>query len=603
MWFAFPLLLALGFFLPGYFIARALRSSLWAPSAFLISLLVLFHSVFWLGIAGASIVLWTVLIVLIAAAMAAAWLAKERLTALEVQTPGRAEPLDRFVIGSSAVVGAVLLARSAVSPLIGYDTRFRWDFLAQRILARREFDFYPPLTPADFQDYFIVDGIPPLVSFAHWWLYAAAGRHWPALISIFVAAQFACTLAFAYGAASAIFSKRAGFLAAAILAASPLYFHSVVLGQETGLTALGIAATIYFIVSARQPGDLRALTLAGLGAGLCALSREYGWIAVPSGLIAIRWRRLSLRGMFLFVAVAVATGFAWYARNWILTGNPFYPLSFAALPANPVYAGILEHCYAQLGVQSWDRRVWTDVLRLLLLLAPLQLLAGAAGGVLWFRRHGYLLVIAMVLVAVWLYAAGYTHGGFAISMRVLSPALVVLSIPAAGALELLTRRSGLKVAAALALALLHAWTAAHGVFYPVDPKTVPPSQWSRQAFQPIRAGMEFDLRDELARVVRPGTRVLTDNAYLHAALLEKHIEVVPVWSPELRFLFSPRVSVQEIDHRLQLLGIRTVAYYPRSMNTGYLRTNSLFYAMLPQRWRVLGQEASGFFIIYGPPGD
>src|ERR1035437_6596006 len=127
---------------------------------------------------------------------------------------------------------------------MGGDMLFRWDFLAQRLLALGRFDFYPPLTPADFRTYFFVDGIPPMVSFTHWWLYASAGRYLPPLICVFVAAQFACTLAFTYGAASAVFSRRAGVLAAAMLAASPLYFRSVVLGQETGLTALGIAATL-----------------------------------------------------------------------------------------------------------------------------------------------------------------------------------------------------------------------------------------------------------------------------------------------------------------------------------------------------------------------
>src|SRR5262249_38174001 len=151
---------------------------------------------------------------------------------------------------------------------------------ARRLLTLGAFNFYPPLTPADFRTYFFVDGIPPLVSFTYWWLYASAGSHMPSLTSILVAAQFACTLAFTYGAASVVFSRRAGVLAAAGLAASPLYFRSLVLGQETGLTALSIAATIYFTVTARQSKDSRTMILAGLAASVCALSREYGWIAL-----------------------------------------------------------------------------------------------------------------------------------------------------------------------------------------------------------------------------------------------------------------------------------------------------------------------------------
>src|SRR5262249_5713999 len=153
--------------------------------------------------------------------------------------------------------------------------------------------------------------------------------------------------------ASRLLSRRAGFLAAAMLAACPLYFRSVVLGQETGLTALSIAATVFLITSARSRDDKAAMMLAGLAAGLCALSREYGWIAVPAGAIALFWRRHPLEQIFLFVGVAALTGGPWYARNWILTGNPFYPLSFANLAVNRVYNGILEHYHSLLAVQNW----------------------------------------------------------------------------------------------------------------------------------------------------------------------------------------------------------------------------------------------------------
>ena len=48
--------------------------------------------------------------------------------------------------------------------------------------------------------------------------------------------------------------------------------------------------------------------------------------------------------------------------------------------------------------------------------------------------------------------------------------------------------------------------------------------------------------------------MLTDNAYLHAALIDKGIEVVPVWSPEVRFLFT--ASADEADRQLRALAHR-----------------------------------------------
>jgi hypothetical protein len=596
--FMLPFLLAVGLFLPGYFIARSLRHPLWWASAFMISLLILFHIVFWLGIAGAPITLWSVLPCLLVAAAAGAWVARRSsVVPAKSESPSPLSTPDRILVFSSASVGVALLTRSVISPLIGYDTLFRWDFLAQRLLALQRFDFYPPLTAIDFQSYFSVDGIPPLVSFTHWWLYASAGRPFPSLISVFVIAQFACTLAFTYGAAAALFSRRAGILAAAILAACPLYFRSVILGQETGLTALSIAATIYFLSSARQPGDVRAMVSAGLAAGLCALSREYGWIALVAGEIVLIRQRQELRRILVFVAVALATAFPWYARNWILTGNPFYTLRLGDLAVNPIYDGILQHYHALLNVQTWSLGDWMNVLSLLLLWAPIQVLAGIGGSLAQFRQHGYLKVIVLLLAAVWVQSAGYTSGGVVISTRVLSPALVVLSILSAATLEPLARRTGVRMALTVGIILCQLWTAAHGVFYPNDPLRMPLRQWRQNAFQPVAQAIEFQMCDELVRLLPAGARILSDNAYLHAALVDKGIDVVPVWSPEVRFLFS--TTPQQAEQRLRSLGIKGVAYYPQSLNTAYLASASPFYASLPQRWSLLA-GAPGLFSLLVP---
>ena len=557
------------------------------------SLLILFHSVFWLGVFGVSITLWTVLPCLIAASAGAAWLKSRSAIPAKTKRPQLATQ-DRILILSSGCVGAALLARSAISPLIGFDTLFRWDFLAQRLLALGRFDFYPPLTPADFRTYFCVDGIPPLVSFTHWWLYASAGRYLPSLICVFVAAQFACTLAFTYGAASAVFSRRAGVLAAAILAACPLYFKSVVLGQETGLTALSIAATIYFIVTARQPNDVRAMVSGGLSAALCALSREYGWIALIAGVIALLWSRQPLKLVFVFAAVATAGAAPWYVRTWILAGNPFYSLRFGSFPVNPILDGILQHYYALLGAQQWTSDTGESLLWLFLLFAPLQVLAGIPGAFTRFRQHGYLGVIALLLVIVWIFSVGYTTAGIELSTRVLSPALVVLSITGAGILEPLTRRARWRTALVVAILLCQTWTAAHAVFYPNSPFALRLSQWPQNAFQRVPEPEEFQIRDQLARSLPAGPRVLSDNAYLHAALIDKGIEVVPVWSPEVRFIFS--LSPEESERQLRSLHIGSVAYYPQSLNTDYLASVSPFYASLPHRWRVLAQ-VPGFLSI------
>ncbi len=383
----FPLFLILGLFLPGFFIAKALRQALPQVSAFPLSLLVLFHSIFWLGVFGVPLTLWSVLPCLLAVTAAGAWLARKSAIPVDAESAPPWDMPSRILMVSSGLVGLVLLARSAISPLIGFDTRFRWDFLAQRILALHKFDFYPPLHPADFRTYFYVDGIPPLVSFTHWWMYASAGQYLPVLISIFVTLQFVCTLAFTYGTAAALFSRKAGVLAAALLAACPLFFKSVVLGQETGLTALSIAATLYFIVTAKPGNDILAMVSAGLAAALCPLSREYGWIALIAGAIALLWRRQPLKSLLVFGAVATAVAAPWYVRNWALAGNPFYSLAFGNFAVNPIHTAILQQYNALLGFSRWTGATWMSLLSFALIFATLPFLIGIPGGFARFRQQ------------------------------------------------------------------------------------------------------------------------------------------------------------------------------------------------------------------------
>ena len=593
----FPIFLFAGLFLPGFFIARSLRAPLPWASAFPFSLLVLFHSVFWLGVFHIALSLWTVLPCLLVVTGAGAWFARKSGASKEVKGAETWDRESRILLISSAVVGAVLVARSAISPLIGFDARFRWDFLARRILALRGFDFYPPLTPADFRTYFYVDGIPPLVSFTQWWLYVSAGEYLPVLISIFVTAQFICTLVFTYGAASSLFSRRAGVLAAAMLAACPLFFKSTVLGQETGLTALSIAATIYFIVTATPENERRGMIAAGLAAAVCALSREYGWMALIAGAIALIWRRQSLRQVMMFAGVAAAVAAPWYLRNWALTGNPFYSLSLDGFAVNPIHVGIMEQYRALLGVSHWSLSNWIAIVPFLLTFAAPQMLAGIPGALTQFRERGYLMVIAVLFFGVWLQSVGYTSGGLAISTRVLSPMMVALSISAGGFLERLTQRGRWRGAVLAAILVLQGWTALHGVLYPNNPSTLGVGEWSKNVFRPVPADAEFLLADQFRNYVPAGTRVLSDSAHLHAALIDKGIEVVPVWSPEVRFIFS--TTPEEATRRLRELHIESIAYYPRSFNTRYLVKASQFYASLPKGWRIRAQIPGVMYLI-GP---
>ena len=595
-----PLLLLLGMFLPGLFLARFLKQRIWWAAAFPFSLVVLFHCIFWPGVFGIPLRLWTVLPLLVGVSAVFAWLGRAEWRAPALPSAGKQgwTRTELVLIVSSAVVGVALAVRVAITPLTGLDTLFRWDFLAQQMLALGRFDFYPPLTAADFRNYFYVDGIPPMVSFAHWWMYAAVGQRVPGLIAVFVTAQFAAILLFTYGAAAALVSRRAGVVAAAILAASPLYFRSIVIGQETGLTALAVAATLYFIVSAPQPKDARAMVAAGFAAALCALSREYGWIALIAGAIALLWRRQSRRDLAVFVAVAAVAGAPWYVRNLLRTGNPFYSLNVAGFPVNPVHDGIMQGYRDQLSISHWTGQTLMLLAGSFLAWAIFQVVAGVPGAVADFRRRGYLGVIALLLVAVWLESVALTSAGLESSTRVLSPALVVLSISGALLLEGWMRREKWQSILIGGIVLSQLFTVAHAALYPSNPSDVPADQWAARSFRDAPLPMEFQLHDQLLNYLPPGSRVLSDNAYLYAALIGNGVEVVPVWSPEVSFLFT--APPEEAERRLRELRISSVVFYPRSLNTAYLTAKSPMYAAMPRRWRVRAQ-VPGMLAILAPP--
>jgi hypothetical protein len=336
---------------------------------------------------------------------------------------------------------------------------------------------------------------------------------------------------------------------------------------------------------------------AGMAAGLCALSREYGWIALVIGMVALVWKREQLHRMLAFAGMVMVTAFPWYARNWVLTGNPFYPLRLGDLRVNPIYDGLLQHTHSLLNMATWGPTDWINILFLLLLLAPIQMLGGIGGAVTKFRQHGYLVIMALLLAAVWIQAAGYTSGGAAVSTRVLSPALVVLSILGAGALEPFMTRKRLHAAAIVAILACQTWTCFYGAVFPEDALSMPLGQWKESAFKVAPQPVEFQICNDLVRTLPADARVLSDNAYLHASLAARGIEVVPVWSPEVRFLFSS--SAEDAEKRLQALGITAVAYYRQSLNTPYLASTSPFYAALPDRWHVVA-EVPGFLDVFVP---
>ncbi len=271
--------------------------------------------------------------------------------------------IEKLLVGTIALLGVIFALRVTLAPECGFDSIFRWDFLAERMLYLKNFKFYPPMTAGDFRMYPYADGIPPLVSFANFWMYTAAGRYAPAATALFVVPQWLGAIYFTAYIGKKLHSRGAGLFAAAVLATCPLFNASVAIGQETGMTALGTAAMLCFILG---DGGLRAESPAGIAAGAICLSREYGAALALCGLITAMMLRRNIRWMAVYAIVVFVVASPWYFRNWQITGNPLYDNAFFGFPVNPLHQAIMyrntgrrmvrAHGARPSGKRSWTKR-------------------------------------------------------------------------------------------------------------------------------------------------------------------------------------------------------------------------------------------------------
>ncbi len=601
----------LGFILPGYLASILLGSRARFGSAFIISMLVLFYGVLGCDAAGLPITFPTVCVYEGVVTATLAWGVHRRIGWRAVRESiwprsrktegGTAE--KRVLLGCTVAAGVMMFLRYLVQPLSGADTPFRWDLLATQILAHGRMDFYPPLRPEDYRIYFFPDAIPPTVSIAYWWLYAAAGRHEPRLTVIAIVLQYVCVIALTFRAAAHLHSPRAGFLAAAILASSPLFYRALFIGQETGLTALSMAGMLFFLISSDGPRDVRSMVLAGLSGSLGALSREYGWMWIAIGAVVLAWQRKGWAALAVFAATAAVVAAPWYVRTWLLTGDPFYPLGAGRLfpAATPVYSGFIKMQHELLGLGAMSTENWRELARFLLLGAPLPLVLGPVVGVWEARRWGFLTLAALLLLAVWLQSVPYTQGGFLYSARVLSAALIPLSLLSAFGLAAISMRPRVGWTVTGAVVLCSSWMLVNALAFPMELDAIPVAGLPKIALQrQVFAYLETQLPAILGRVVPAGTRILSDDAYAHAALQGSPYELVPTWSPEVAFLFDPAMEPAKARRALLERGITAVFFGPKNAMT-YFYSKYRYFVEDSRTWTLLARSPETSYLLFALP--
>lgn len=490
--------------------------------------------------------------------------------------PGAAAPRAAWLLGAAAAMALVVVAyRAAVQPLTGPDTVFRWDFLARQIVREGGFGFYPAFTDADFTRYMWPESIPPLLSLLYAWSYLGAGS-----VAASATAPVVILVAFTGFAlvgmlAARIAGRAAAWWAVAILAGSAVNSWSVSMGQETGLTTLGVLALAWAMGDGGLDPDWR---LAGLAAAVAGLSRDYGVALAVAGAAWLLWRRRPGRELAGFIAVVAAALLPWYARVWARTGNPFYDVDlFGSFPVNPMHAGLMRSYVERYGIGGHAAERVGELLPLLWPLGAGVLLAALAGVRVRGAWKSGLRGLALLWTGLWLWSLGYTAGGLSFSLRVLSPVLALLSV--SGGVALSRVRGGWSAALAAGLVLLAAEASGRALTMMRMPLAIPVRAWAQVGVQ--FSALRGDASHNRAAAIIGARRVLVDNAYVHAFLTGRGVKAVPPWSPALGFLRAPGIDMAAAVRRLHAMGVDYIWLTAAPDLRGYFDRYAFFQGLDP----------------------
>jgi len=469
------------------------------------------------------------------------------------------------------VVGYRLIAQ----PLSGPDVSFRWSYLAEQMLHFRSLAFYPPRSGADFLAYFWTESIPPGIASLYAWSYACGGSNAALWTTPVVGLQLLSLHEMIWRLGSRwggeVVARRAVLLAAAC----PLLTWSVLIGQETGLTALAVGGLVWCLPHLHEPDGRRWAALAGVFAIAAAGTREYGPIfAVMAVVIATGLMRVPRRTTLTLTLVAMPLALLWPLRVWMLTGNPFYSLALGPMfSTNPIFNAWFSSFrapHAGLDVLALGRYLLLWALPACLGLIALLVLLQQR-----LREARLLAAFVGLSVVLWGVSVSFTAGGLFYSLRVLSPALALLAVVAGYGFQVVILKFSAGRYISLALALLLIEALPKTLVLPENPYRIAVSDWPQAATQFPRSV----LSEEQAILAKlrplPGKRhILSDNAGLPRVLAELGTEVVPLWSPDVAWLFDDTLKPKAIAQRWQKSGIRYLVIGKNSPTAEFIRNQA-----------------------------
>lgn len=573
---------SLGFILVGYLLSRLLKIKGWdiLGSSFVISSLCIFYSTLILAYSPLTANFATLNSLIVGISIVLAYLLwREKIPFFETSSSKNSYKIERFASFAVIPFAVLILLRAFFQPMISPDSIFRWNHLAELLFREGGLSFYPPSTSNDFIKYPYPDGFPPLVSILYAYIYICAGKVIPQMTSIIVFAQFALCAYYVYKASLIFFkNKFAAQISLCALLASPTFFFSLFLGQETGWTSLSAAMFFYYAIKMAKSDklDISSAVMCSVAIALGAISREYGLIFIALSVPILFLLNISPGQIMRCFSFAILISSPFYIRNFITFGNPIYPLSFFGfLHHNQIHQGIMTEYSRQFSLFSNVRYLF-DALKFAAFGLPIQLLVLCLA---WIKKHNIAFYFYCITIALlWAYSTNYTCGGIYYSMRVLSPAIIALSIIAGGSIaNFATKFSIMEKLIKIAFIPILTFFFLIALTLPASPFKTPTKLWVNTAFGK-NSGIE-DMIFKYVTTIPSDSLILCDSALYQSQLYQRsdrRVKLIPIWTPELLFLFDEEISFHAKIAKLRAFGITHIMRTNDSANNNFFEHYSFF---------------------------
>ena len=575
--FRLALLLA-GLLLPGAMLLRALRLPWSLAAAFVASSATLYVTVLAFTSTGITISLFTLATALGLVALAGR-LVPVRSRAAELTSSFACFSKMGYWLPLYLAFWAIVVYRLVAQPLSGPDVYFRWSWLAEQMLRFGTLDFYPARSGGDFVRYFWAESIPPGIASLYAWAYGCGGGKQALWTSPVIALQLLSLHEFIWRLASRwggeIVARRAVLLAAAC----PLLTWSVLIGQETGLTALALCGLVWCLHHLHEEDGNRWAALAGIFTIIAGSTREYGPVFAVAAIAVLLFLRAPFRQIFVLALVALPVAVVWPLRVWVLTGNPLYSLDLGGLfPVNPVFTAWNDtfrgpHQFALNSLANWQAlgRYW--------LLWALPAMAGLGALIVLLAqrlRDAHVVALFAALVfALWFASVSYTAGGLFYSLRVLSPVFALLVVTASYGFGLFARHPAAAKFATVAVALILLESLPKTLVLPENPYRVATRDWPQAGGQFI-ASVRTEEQELLAKLkpLPDRRRILSDDAGMPRVFAAIATEVAPLWSPEVAWLFDGTLKPELVARRWQKSGFHYLVLGKSGPPADFIRTHA-----------------------------